>query len=196
MPSKKSEKYRNRKHLLLLYPDNESHMKALEIIKSNYDFAYILHDKDVDADGVILKPHIHCIITTGSNAIWNTALAEKLDIELKFIEEVGKLDRALEYLIHYNDSEKYPYDVEEVKGTLKVKLKQSINNDEKSEGEKVVELIKFIKSAEKKVSVTEFSYYCATEGYWDIFRRSGAIFIKMLEEHNKYLEEKEENENN
>lgn len=53
----KTEKYRARVHMLLLYPDCESHVKAIEKIKQSYDYAMILHDKDCDENGEV-KKHI------------------------------------------------------------------------------------------------------------------------------------------
>lgn len=178
------EKYRSRVHMLLLYPDNEQHVKALEIITQSYDNAYILHDKDVNEDGEIKKAHWHVIIRT-SNPTWSSAICKELSIEEKFIEQVKKFDNALQYLIHYNDTDKAQYSQEEVKGNLKSRLKESINKQEKSEGEKVVELIEYIENYDGYISMTDFAKYCATNGYWSEFRRSGAIFTKIIDEHNR-----------
>lgn len=96
----------------------------------------------------------------------------------------------MQYLIHYNDKDKAQYSVEEVFGNLKTKLVESINKIEKSEGEKVAELIIFITDREDTISITEFAKYCALNGYWAEFRRSGSIFCKIIEEHNFYIQEK------
>ena len=185
------EKNRDRKFMLLLYPDNKSHVKALELIKKSYDHAYILHDKDTREDGTPDKPHWHVVITTGSNAVWNTALADNLGIEVKFTgEKVKKLDRALEYLIHFNDPDKYQYSLDEVHGNLKGRIKASINATEKTEGEKVKELLKYIDSCEDVIKVKDFAYWCADNGYWDVYRRAGAIFGQAIFEHNEEIKEK------
>lgn len=179
------KKERSRKFCLVLYPDCPEHCLALEQIKSSYDYAYILHDKDCDENGEIKKAHWHIVIITGSNARWNTALADELNIEQNRVETCKKLDRALQYLIHYNDPDKFQYEFNEVQGTLKTRLKIELSKDDKTEGEKVKELINYIKQNEGYISVTSFSEFCAINGYWDVFRRSGAIFIKMIDEHNK-----------
>lgn len=190
------EKYRGRVHMILLYPDNEAHVEALDRISKSYDYAAILHDKDIwtaedeaknpeHKAGELKKPHYHVVVRTGNNATWNTALCKELGIDLKFCEQVKVLERALQYLIHYNDSDKAQYEVDAVFGSMKVKLAESINKVEKSEGEKVVELINFITSYNGRLRVTDFATYCAKEGYWSEFRRSGSIFCKMIEEHNE-----------
>jgi len=178
------EKYRDRTHLLMLYPEDKTHMEALKKIEASYDYACILHDKDVDEDGVIKKAHYHVVLRF-PNQTWSSALAKELGIADNYLEKPRSFDNALMYLIHYNDSDKYQYSIDDVKGTLKKRLKEKLNGVDKSEGEKVYELIEYIENQDKTISVTMFAKYCASNGYWSEFRRSGAIFCKMIEEHNK-----------
>lgn len=191
----KQTKYRSRVHMILLYPDNENHVKVLDKISKSYDYAAILHNKDAwteedekqnseHVQGELKKEHIHVVLRT-SNATWNTALCKELELEEKFCEQAKNVENALQYLIHYNDTDKYTYSIDDVFGNLKTKLIESINKIDKSEGEKVVELIAFIRGFDGKLSVTEFAEFCAKNGYWAEFRRSGAIFCKIIEESNK-----------
>ena len=48
MAKEKNEvmRFRSAKMRLLLYPDDPSHVKALERIKEDYDYAYILHEAE------------------------------------------------------------------------------------------------------------------------------------------------------
>ena len=189
------EKYRSRTHMLLLYPDCKEHIDAVEKITQSYDYAMILHDKDIFTEedekknpdhksGTFKKPHYHIVLRFTNNT-WSSAICKELGIEHNYIEECKRFDNALQYLIHYNDTDKTQYSLEEVKGTLKTRLVESINKQEKSEGEKVVELIQFIKEYEGRLTLTEFATYCALNGYWAEFRRSGSIFIKIIEEKNQ-----------
>ena len=88
------------------------------------------------------------------------------------------------YLIHYNDTDKAQYSIDEVKGSLKNRLMQEIAKVDKTEGEKVIELFDFIDSIAEPISYMEFCRYCTSMGYWSEFRRSGAIFLRLLDEHN------------
>lgn len=187
------EKYRSRVHMLLLYPDNESHRKAMDTIKHTYDYAAILHDKDIDEEGNLKKPHWHVVLRF-QQATWSSAICKNLEIEHNFIEDVKKFDNAMLYLLHYNDMDKHQYDVCDVFGNLSCKLVEIINKGEKSEGEKVVELIEFIENCGSKLSIKEFSKFCATNGYWAEFRRSGAIFCRMIDEHNEEIKKYETND--
>lgn len=187
-------KYRSRTHMLLLYPEDVTHLCAIDRIKQSYDYAMILHDKDIftaedeqkNAEhkvGTYKKAHYHIIIRF-NQAKWNTALSNDLGIDLNYIEEVKNFNNALMYLIHYNDTEKTQYNINDVQGNLKNRLIETINKNEKNEGEKVADLIQFIKNHEGYITVTDFAEYCAMNGYWAEFRRSGAIFCKIIEEHN------------
>lgn len=180
------EKYRNRTHLMMLYPEDESHMLALSKIEKSYDYAYILHDKDCDENGHIKKPHYHVVLRF-PNQMWSSALSKELGVAENYFEEPRSFDNALMYLIHFNDSDKYQYNIDEVKGTLKKRLKEKINGVDKTEGEKVFELIEYIEKQTDIIRVTSFAKYCASNGYWAEFRRSGMIFCKMIEEHNSHL---------
>lgn len=181
------EKYRSRVHALLLYPDCESHAEAIKKIEQSYDYAYILHDKDSDDNGEVKKAHWHVLLRFGQ-AVWNTAICKELGIEENYIEKPRSFDNALLYLVHFNDSDKFQYDPSEVKGSLSKRLLEKMNAQEKSEGEKVYELISFIRDYDGVLTVTCFAEYCAMNGYWSEFRRSGAIFVNIIKEHNeKYL---------
>lgn len=189
------EKYRSRTHMILLYPENEEHTVALQKIAKSYDYAGILHNQDkwTEEDekknpehkaGSIKKPHYH-IVVRFKQAVWSTAVCKELGIAENYIENVKRFDNALQYLIHYNDSEKAQYTTEDVFGNLRGRLIESIVKVEMSEGEKVAILIEYIQNYDGYLSVTKFSHYCATNGYWAEFRRSGAIFCKIIEEHNE-----------
>ena len=182
--SKKDDKYRSTKHALMLYPDDEKHVNALDCIKS-YDYAIILHDKDTDDDGIIKKSHYHVIIRT-QNATWNTSLAKEFGITSNYIQRVRNMELALEYLIHYNEENKFQYPIDDVKGSLKKVMVEYINKDGKTEGEKVTILINYIQE-QKHLTITEFSTYCASAGYWDVYRRSANIFINIIKEHNESM---------
>lgn len=201
--SKKENKFRSRSISFLLYPDDFSHVYAMEQIKSNYDYVAILHDKDFYAEdvlaedgtlkyakGEIKKAHWHVILRF-KNATWNSAICKELGIEINYSEQIRNFDNAMMYLIHYNDSDKYQYDVKEVFGTFKNRLTDILNNQNKSEGEKIVELIDFIENKKGYLSVTEFARYCANNGYWAEFRRSGSIFCKMIDEKNEKYKKKD-----
>lgn len=171
----------------MLYPlEDPTHKKALEFIKNNYDCAYIVHDKDLTDQNEIKKSHTHVVISF-SNAKWNTSIANELGITSNYIQKCRDFEKALDYLIHFNDDSKHQYDIDEVHGNLKAKLKTIIMNSDKDENDKSLELINYIENYIGVLSVTSFSKYCAKIGRWDVFRRSSIIYIKLIDEHNKIV---------
>lgn len=193
----------NRNFMILFWADNAEHMKALDILKSYSSVAYILHDKDThskdiyidDEDMDFKKPHYHAVVQFKNSRFWDN-VADELGIEERFVRGCN-LNGALAYLVHFDHEDKYQYDISEVFGSLCVSLKKIINSRDKDENEKVCDLISYITTSSITLSVTNFATYCASNGYWDVYRRAGAIFNMMLGEHNDYINYKErlKNEN-
>ena len=198
--SKKSDKFRSKSFMLLLYDEDETHRKAMDKIKSSYDYACILHDKDVYEEdevdsntgelihrkGDLKKPHYHFVVRF-NNQRWNTALAEELGITQNYIMQPDSFDRALAYLVHHFEPEKYQYPIEEVSGPLKFRLIQVINHDNKTESERVLEILEIIDNSDSDIQFSVFCKYMAKMGYWSDFRRSASLFMRYIDEHNKKM---------
>lgn len=178
-------KYRSRVFNLLLYPEDESHMEALDIIRKNYDYCAILHDHDLDEAGELKKAHYHVVLRCG-NAVWNTALASQLAIPENYIQKAGNVKNSVLYLIHYNNPEKMQYEPSAVEGSMRHLLVKYVQDDQKDESEKVSDILSWL-DGQGYVTLRMLSEYCATVGLWSEFRRSAIIFIKLLEEHNNFL---------
>ena len=189
------EKMRSKTFNLMLYPEEDkSHLKALEYIRANYDYAAICHNSDtfeedttindvVHKKGELKKAHYHVVLKF-KNAKWSTALASELEIAENYIEVAHDLKRSLLYLIHYYDEDKYQYSVEDVEGTLKRRLKETISNEGKTESEKVMDIFKEIDKCEFKIDFTIFVKHIAEIGYWDVLRRSSSLILRYLDLHN------------
>lgn len=172
---------------LVLYPNEDpTHKFALEYIQTNYSkYAYIMHDKDILEDGTPKKLHFHIVISF-NNYRWRNAISTELGITPNYIEKIRNLENSLKYLIHYNNSNKYQYSIEDVKGTLKHKLENYINSQDKTESEKVLELLSYIENYKGYLKLTDFIKYVCDTNLYDIYRRSATTFVKLLEEHNYF----------
>lgn len=186
---KEDVRFRSAKMRLLLYPDDPSHVKALDIIKENYDYAYILHEAEEETK----KPHWHVVVKF-QNAQWNTSLAKNLGISVNYIRNSNNLDKALQYLIHYNDYDKKQYDISCVEGTLVDRLRLSLNKKDRTEDEEAYMLIEYIMNSSERITFAEFAKYCVDNGYWATFRRAQYIFRCLIMEHNEELERKQSKE--
>jgi len=179
------EKYRCKNFNLVLYEEDETHAKALEKIKTSYDYAMICHNLDADEKtGELKKEHYHVVIRF-KNAKWNTALAEELGIAPNYIEESRSLKRSLLYLIHHYEPEKHQYPIDCVQGPLKKRLKEFITNEDKSESEKVLEIFEEIDNFDDFIEYKVFVKHIAKIGYWDVLRRSSSIILRYLDLHNQ-----------
>jgi len=180
------EKFRARSFNLVLYEEDETHRKALDIIQKSYDYAMILHDRDIDSEGNIKKPHYHVVIRF-QNPKWSTSLATELGITENYLEESRSLKRSLLYLIHFYDSDKYQYQLSDVSGSLKSRLEEFTRNEGKSEGEKILEILEEIDNVNGYIKYSLFVRHIARIGYWDVLRRSSALILRYLDEHNTDL---------
>lgn len=82
---------------------------------SGFRYYYIVHDKDLNEMGELIRPHIHLVLTGLKR--WRVKqllndLADALitNIENIQIEEIKNLTASVQYLVHKNDVAKYQYD--------------------------------------------------------------------------------------
>ena len=75
------------------------------------EYAYILHDKDINEDGNTKAPHFHLYIRY-SNALTLNSMSNKFDGA--HIEKPNNKEYCLQYLIHRNDPEKFKYNSDNV----------------------------------------------------------------------------------
>lgn len=177
--------YRSRKHCLLLYPDDSFHVKAKEYIERYYNYAYILHDKDLKKDSEELKKEHWHFVVQFQNATYNTALSKELGISLNYIQECRNMDKALEYLIHWNEETKYQYSFSEVKGPLKRNLMKLLESERFSEDDKAKNLIEYIMNYPGYLSATQLALAACSMDKWSVFRRASSLYLRILDDHNE-----------
>lgn len=174
-------KERSRLWGCVLYPDCAEHMQALEIIRREYTYVGILHDKDVDDDGVLKKPHYHLILKFGQ-ARWNTALADDLNIPVNYFERIRSFDSSAKYLTHDNAPDKYQYDTSALEGPLVPAVMKLLADVD--ENIRVVNLVGLLSSIDRYVTVREFVSIACENGLFADMRRMGVLMLRMIDEHN------------
>lgn len=174
---------------LVLYPSEDyTHKQAIEYIENNLSYALINHDQDIE-NGQLKKSHTH-IVLKFSNYKWKNALAKELNITPNYLQKCKNFEKALKYLIHFEDEDKFQYDISLVKGDLKKKLKNYLRDNTLTESEKVLQLIDFINEYDKKLSLSDFIRICCQLNLYDVYRRSQFTFNKLIEQHNFEIWEK------
>ena len=170
-------------YLGILYPDCQEYdvQSVLNAIEVHFqEYAYITHDKDVDAKtGDLKKPHIHWVgrrkTEKGENSpcpmetvINNLDLPEKYK---KDIEYCRSWKRSVRYLIHLDDPDKYQYDASEIVTNFETReifadLKSSIN---------VAKIWNHI-DANPHISVIALGRWASENGCWAEFRRAWSFW--------------------
>ncbi len=78
------------------------------------DFAWICHDKDVNADGSLKAPHYH-IMLRFKDSVPTDSICKWFDVKENYINRIkGRFADALAYLTHKNQPDKFQYLEEEV----------------------------------------------------------------------------------
>ena len=178
------EKIRSRCYHLILYPDDKEHVNAVDLITNNYNYAIILHDKDlIDGTNELKKPHWH-IILYFSNARYLNSIAEELHIKPNYIK-TDEIKRGLEYLIHKNHKDKYQYSIDEVDGPLKENLLNYLSKSIENENTSILLLFSLIDTFDGPIYLEDFIPLVIKNNLWSFFRRSQLTWFKLIEEHNR-----------
>ena len=159
-----------------LYPDSESYdcEHLLSVIRSKFiDWAYILHDKDTDENGVLKKPHIHWVGRATPRCL--SVVAGFLGLPENNIEVVKNFDNTVCYLIHLNDIDKYQYSPDDVESNFS-NIVQLLRL--RSEGQLVKDLA-YVKMHKSWYDLVQ--YAVETDSY-DVLRRNLGVIRLIWEE--------------
>lgn len=106
--------------------------------KSAYSYFGIVHDSDVDEDGVKKRVHSHLVLLTPHRVRIGTMvnrIADLLHVPQEAISDIPfeSTPGAVQYLIHKNNPDKFQYDYTEVKTNHQVDLMSLLAQDLRSE---------------------------------------------------------------
>lgn len=191
-----ADKVRSRLWCVLLYPEDPSHLQALDIIRSSYNYVGILHDKDTWTDedelqnpehksGDLKKPHYHLILKF-SQARWNTALVSDLGIAVNYLEQCRNFENAGVYLVHWGLDDKFQYDISELEGPLSSDVERLLKP--RSEKDRVSLLLSLIDGMAWVTYRDVLNIALENDLYADV-RRMGYILGRIIDEHNQHLKD-------
>lgn len=159
-----------------LYPDSESYdcETLLSTIRSKFiDWAYILHDKDVNENGELKKSHIHWVGRATPRCL--SVVSNFLGLPENDIEVVKNFDNMVMYLIHLNDIDKFQYSPDDVETNLP-NIGQLLRRQ--SEGQ----VVKDLASAKMHKSWYDLVQYAVDIDSYDILRRNLGVIRLIWEE--------------
>lgn len=168
---------------LVLYPDDFEHVIAMDTLQHNgYQFSAILHDKDVDSDGNILKPHYHVIVCFPRQKDLN-ALCNELSVKSNYVEVVRNRKYAERYHVHADDSDKFQYDSSSIFGPLADAVRAHLDVGA-TEEDKVKSLLALLDTMPRPCTYRMFLVACCDANLYSVFRRLGNVLRYLIDEHN------------
>jgi hypothetical protein len=90
-----------------------------DLSKFGFQYYMIIHDKDVDNQGALIRTHIHLVIVSSKtlrvkqviNLLSDSLVTNPENIQ---VQEVISLSGSIQYLLHLNNKEKYQYSRDEI----------------------------------------------------------------------------------
>lgn len=177
----KNGKFRNFE--IILYPDNSLHVDILYTIKKDFEYAYILHDKDLKEDLIEYKKkhwHVQIFCKTQHSL---SAIQKKLNLDnVNLIQVIKDKKKAIRYLIHADNNEKEQYDVDSIITNIDIApLFQNLVSDETCDIQLILD---YLDSQTWFVSYRSFVSFIRESNIWSTYRRNQFIINKLIDEHN------------
>lgn len=172
---------RSRTWMVLLYEDDPMHKKVLDETLAELDWNYAgrIHNQD---EGV--KPHHHVVVLF-KDGRKKADVAKDLGIDMRWLRAWDKQKKALRYLCHKDNPEKFQYHPDGIYGTIAEKaIAQCSKGNELSETQSVLEIFSLLDGIDGMVSTMTFMRLCAEHGLYASARRMGNNLGRMLDEHN------------
>ncbi len=182
---------RVRNYLGVIYEDDENFDNQFFNLSQEKESIWIKHDRDLDDEGNIKKPHYHFVIQL-KNACTLSSMAKRLEVNKNMLEYVKNVNSSLKYLIHYKDDNKYNYNPEEVQSNSE-KLKRRFLDlvaKETPETDKMIGIFDFIESQTDYIDVKILFKYAVKNNIWDAYRRNYAIIKDLVGNHNAKINAK------
>lgn len=181
---------------LILYPEDNSHILALDFIKHNYEnYIYILHNRDLNENNELKKEHYHVILHF-PNARSTSTISKQLGVGEHLFYEIKSLNGQLRYLIHYDDDDKTRYETDEVKGTLYMlgKFKRSFR-DSQDEATDVSLIYEFIVDNDIN-DLQDLLNFVLDNNLYSSFRRNYVMFKDLINLNKKGVSYYDKNKKN
>lgn len=157
--------------------------KVEELINTCQDkginYAIIYHNQDTFDDGTKKECHYHCQLYT-EDAKTISAWSKIISIEENYIQEIKSKKKAIQYLIHLNNKEKYQYNKDDIISNFDI----DIYFKDKNEGLQIKEIIEYIESVKFTITNKEIIDYILSNNLWGVYRRSYSIIKDLVIEHN------------
>lgn len=187
--SKVSFSSSSRNFHLVLYPDSITYdlLQVLSESVVNYKpcskWAFAVHDKDVNDDGTLKKPHYHLVLSCKYPVRYKDVLSSlglpDSSMTLPDAHSKTRTFRSMvRYLIHADSSKKYQYDVDIISSNFDVSPFFSDFSGDKS-ADAFVELLDFM--SQKTSNRRSIALYAASTGLLGYYRQYYKILWDIID---------------
>lgn len=173
---------KSREWEIILYDENEIHKENLKILLEEKRCVGVLHDKDIDDNGVLKKVHYHFLIRFENAMTIGSVLKIIPNHESHLINKVKSFKGACRYLLHLDNPEKYQYTESNLLGNINIAKRYIQADDYENEG--VKKILSFIESFDTKIRDKDVLHWCCCEDLYSVYRRGAYIFSRVIEQHN------------
>lgn len=169
----KGEEFKARVMWFVCYPESVDITQAIEKVDCE-QWAYCLHDKDTDENGVLKKDHYHVILKF-ENARNVEHIAGIFGVAANLIKVVSSrsVKDKVRYLIHLDSKDKYRYESKDIHyAGLPVQSYLCASEDEQA-----LEVLQIVKDALDHGKPWSYVVYrCAESGLYGCLRRGSALY--------------------
>lgn len=179
-PKTKRPYKRGRNWAIVAYPESLPE-NWKEIIKSEPVAISPLHDKDINAEGELKKPHYHLVLSYRGNKSFEQIDEIARLLHAPIPERINSLTGAVRYLTHMDDPNKYQYDSSDIQvfGGFDLESVLSLSTGDKRQ--LLRDMIEFI-DENNIVHLVDFTNYCLSEkspaGWFEILTERNTLFLK------------------
>ncbi len=178
---------RSRTWMILLYEDDSSHFAVLNgrLAELDWNYAGRIHDQE---EGIKLHHHVVVLFKDGRKA---ADVASDLGIDVRWLRAWDRQKKALRYLCHRDNPDKFQYDTDGIYGTIAEKaVALCSKSDSMSEAQGVCEIVSLLDEIDGFVSYKFFLCLVSSKGLYPVFRRMGIVATRLLDEHNNSIQVK------
>ena len=178
------EKRLDRKFTAIVYPDATDYNGTCDDVISrveNWGFpewAYILHDKDVNPDGTPKKPHYHVVVKKQSPTSLIT-VSRQLGIPSNYVQPVRNWKKMIKYLVHDEQEDKIRYEVEEIVcNDFKQVMSYFHDEDETEQARRILQYI----TESDCISYSQLLNWCIMQDLYSACRRNAGMWSNVIRE--------------
>ena len=178
---------RSRTWMILLYEDDPSHFAVLNgrLAELDWNYAGRLHDQE---EGIKRHHHVVVLFKDGRKA---ADVALDLGIDVRWLRAWDRQKKALRYLCHRDNPDKFQYDTDGIYGTIAEKaVALCSKSDSMSESQGVTEIVSLLDEIDGFVSYKFFLCLVSSKGLYPVFRRMGIVATRLIDEHNNSIQMK------